>query len=287
MASQAAVHNPSSDTSDRSDSSQSNIANGIEHESIRPDASSSHTDQQFPSARSDASLYRASRRSFEIHVNTLQRPSEPGPSDETRQSPQLPDGIDQESDRSDSDPFPEQTTSTIRADPTSPTSVYEDDGPPSVPPLQPGSMPTQRSDAAPQPTSQPTPPTSELPPSTQSPSLPAPIPAFDDQRANSRHILPTQIPSTSPPQQASPSAPPNTTTPPHPQSIQPITSANSQTHNHHPPNPRDRRRRRFVRWIRQRFRRQLPWLEGWLHRREGSQRQEAPRAVRNVEDVGL
>ena len=303
MASQAAVHNLSPE---RSDSSQSNTAN--ENEPNYRRISSNHGDLHFPSARPDASLHRASTRSFDDHLATLQSPSEPEPSVTTElnygtsRSSQpaptidglgepsmiqnhLPDGVDHETSRSIRDPFPEQTaSSTTPAHPTSPTSIYPDDGL-----LQPWSTSTHPNNAAPQPTSATTPPASDLPSSTQSPPLPAPIPAFHVQRATPPPLLSTQPASIPPTQQApSSSVPPLTTTPSHPsQTIQPTTSPTSQIQNHRPNNPRDRRRRRFARWVRRRFGRQLPWLEGWIHGRAGSERREASRAIRAAEEAGF
>ena len=49
----------------------------------------------------------------------------------------------------------------------------------------------------------------------------------------------------------------------------------------------NRRRRRFLRWLRRRFRRQRPWLEGRLHGRRGNERREATQALERVSSVGL
>ena len=295
MASQAAVHNPSPE---RPDSSQSIHVNG--NEPNYPETFTNHADLHFAPARPP----RASRRSFEDHLATLQNLSEQGPSIPTEPSHgtsqssqpastlgaidersmgrgQLPDSHNPGSNRSVPDPFPDQTSSSAPpAQPTSPTSIYQDEGPLHAPVSQPQSMSTQRNTTALQSTPPTTPLTSALLPSTQSPSLPAPIRAFNDQRA-------TQVASSPTTRQASASAPPNAVASSNPQTIQPTTSSNSHTHNHHPASPRDRRRRRFARWVRRRFRRQLPWLEGWLHGREGSERREARRAIRAAEEAGF
>ena len=285
MASQGAVHNPSPE---RPDSSQSIIANG--NEPNYPQDFTNHEDLHTAPAHPP----RASRQAFEDDLATLQTPSEQGPSAPTEPSHgtsqssqpastigaidersmgrgQLPDGLNPGSNRSVPDPFPDQTSSAPPAQPTSPTSIYQDEDPLHTPFSQPQSMSSHRNTTALQSTPHTTPPTSQLLPSAQSPSLPAPIRAFGDQRA-------TQVASSPTTRQASAS---------NPQAIQPTTSSNSHTHNHHPANPRDRRRRRFARWVRRRFRRQLPWLEGWLHGREGSDRREAWRAIRAAEDAGF
>ena len=288
MASQAAVHDPSPE---RPSSSHSNLANG--NEPNYPQTFTDHGGLHFAPAPPDASPHRASRQSFENHLATLQSPSRPDPSattqlhHETSQSSQiapimgaiderpLPDGLDPESNPNIHDPFPEQTASSaLPAQPASPTSVYEGESLVPAPPPQPQSMTTLLDNAALQPTPIVAPLTSELFPSTQSTSLPAPIPAFDSQRA-------TLIP------QPHPYSAPHLSTASHPQTPQPVTPTNYPTHNHHTTSPRDRRRRRFARWVRRRFRRQLPWLEGWLHGREGSERREARRAIRAAEEAGF
>ena len=294
MASQGAVHNPSPE---RPDSSQSIIANG--NEPNYPQDFPNHEDLHTASAHPP----RASRQAFEDDLAGLQSPSEQGPSVRTERihgtsqssqpastigaidehsmgRGQLPDGVNPGFHHIVPDPFPEQTSSAPPAQPTSPTSIYQDEGPPHAPFSQPQSMSIQRNTTALQSTPHNRPPTSEQLRSTQSPSLPAPIHAFNGQRA-------AQVVSSPTTRQASASAPPNAATSSNPQIIQLTNSSNSHTHNHHPANPRDRRRRRFARWVRRRFRRQLPWLEGWLHGREGSERWEARRAIRVAEEAGF
>ncbi|CAF9940829.1 MAG: hypothetical protein HETSPECPRED_002649 [Heterodermia speciosa] len=308
MTSQAAVHSPSSE---RSDSSQSNLANG--HEPNHLQTFTNHGDLNFPFVHFDTSPPRASRRSFEIDLATLQnpelersvttepnrgtgQPSPPAPMIDARHErpSQRPDGLSPESSHAIRDPFPEQRVpSALSAHPTSPTSIYHDDGLLPVSSSQPPSTSTQRNIPTVQPTSPNPPPTSAPLPSTQPTSLPAPIPAFDGQRATHVHHPPSQLipPPTAQQASSSPQPPPSTTITPlsHPETLQPTTSTTSppRSNNHHPGGPRDRSRRRFARWIRRRFRRQLPWLEGWLHGREGSERREARRAIRAAEEAGF
>ena len=125
-------------------------------------------------------------------------------------------------------------------------------------------------------------PQSQPPSQSQVPdSLSAPFLSYDDQRAT-----PPLHPSTaSLINQATAGPPP--TAPPGPQTNQPTRPTSNPPSSHQPPVQRNRRRRRFIHWLRRRFRRQLPWLEGWLHGREGSERREATRAIRAAEEVGL
>lgn len=229
---------------------------------------------------------------------------------------QLSDGVDAESAATMRDPFPDHATShppltdstggfpfaltpsALTSHPARSPNGQQDSSPQAVasPSQQPPSSPYNTSSMeqrAPinmpmsshtplplqlQPLTQPQPPSQ---PQTSDP-LPAPLPSYEDPRAT-----PPLHPSTPQLLMTCPTAP-SPSTASHIQPNQPTRSTSNPSPPHQPPPvQRNRRRRRFVHWLRRRFRRQLPWPEGWLHGREGGERPEVRRAIRAAEEVGL
>ena len=299
MDSQAAVQDSSSR---RSSSCGSDDAGSNMQPRCPPQTAESQQDLHFIHARHDGSPHRASRQSFENDLAIMQssadgtvNPEEP--TERIREGP-VSDGVDAELAETMQDPFPDHPTSHVplpdstsefplvssSSAPTSHPTPHPSDQQDSAPLVVASTLPSHRFSAE-EPASRhipfrsPTPPPIEPQrPSQPQPSnpLPAPLPSYDNQRAS-----PSLHPSTTHPTDRT------TPTPSQPQTNQPTSPVPTSHPSHHPPVQRNRRRRRFVHWLRRRFRRQLPWLEGWLHRREGSERREATMAIKAAEEVGL
>ncbi|KAG7009720.1 hypothetical protein G7Y79_00002g008350 [Physcia stellaris] len=236
------------------------------------------------------------------HIRTMDRPIHQSSSIPPIAEDRMSDGVGAELATTMQDPFPDHPTSHVSLPdntsefplvssssntyPTRPPSDQQDSAPLEVPASShdASASPSDRSSAgqrAPRnlPFRSPTPPPIEPQPQSQpqpSNPFPAPLPSYGNQRAT-----PSLYPSTTNLTNRT------TPAPPRPQTNQPTTPASNPHPSHHPPVQRNRRRRRFVHWLRRRFRRQLPWLEGWLHRREGSERREATMAIKAAERVGL
>ena len=218
----------------------------------------------FAHTHTDGSPHRASASSFEADLTRLQSLHDNASSVEassanqaTTIGPQLPDGIDDDLDPNNALPT---------GNPTSNDRLHQLN----QLPLPIFSATTEAvADGLPE-TS-----TNITTTSIHHPQTPIPVlaTAFEDQRAT---------PPTPPP----PHNPTPTTPPQRPSTLHQTISRTSQQL---PSSPRNRRRRRFVRWLRRRFRRQIPWLEGWLHghRRGGGHGREATRAIRRAEELDL
>ena len=291
-----------------------------------------HMDLHFAHIPSDGSPHRASRRSFENALASLET-SERGSS--FRETPaanhdepsihafpgsttrinhalehpgdQLLDGVNHESTQAVRDPFPEQVEPQI-LDVTEEGSAHRTFLHTTNPAHPDSHSPHDRREALTSTTSSrhslhstleaiteahPSQQSTSLGTSTAaltSSSLPAPIPAFDAQRAPALpYTTSSQQPNPSPAITQPHGTSASTTTNPRPQLqlIRPASSANFSDQQALPASPRNhrRRRQRFTRWLRHRFRRQLPWLEGYLHGR--AERREARRAIRAAEEAGF
>lgn len=316
MESQAAVRDSSSRRSSSCGSDDAG-SNTMQPRCPHQIAESQH-DLHFIHARHDGSPHRASRQSFENHLATIQSPADGRvnpevPTEHIRtmdrsihQSSRIPpiaegpvsDGVDAELAATMQDPFPGHPTSHVPLpDSTSEFPLVSNSSAPTTHPTRAPSdqqdstslavasfshhasgSPSDRFSAGERPPRNIPFRSPTLPPIEPQPSnpLPAPLPSYDNQRAT-----PSLHPSTTNPTNRTIPAPP------HPQTNQPTTPASNSHPSHHPPVQRNRRRRRFIHWLRRRFRRQLPWLEGWLHRRAGSGRREATMAIKAAEEVGL
>lgn len=272
MSSQAAVNDPSS----RRSSSRESQSHSERRGSHQLGAGFGTLD--FAHTHTDGSPHRASASSFDADIinlqlrdgDTLDGGGLTPTAEHTTTDHQLLNGVDHDSCQTRTPPRT-ATTSRTRLDHPGQRSLSNHITPPDFLPDGLGDAPPSDHPIA-----------SALAPSTSGERLSSP----SHPQHPTTELRSSAGPNLSDAQQTNP---PNSPSPHRPSStIQQVTSLTSQQQQQQPPPPRslrNRRRRRFARWLRRRFRLQMPWLEGWLHRRGGSERREARRAIRMVDEA--
>ena len=218
----------------------------------------SHIRTDGPTHRASASSFNQDLDGLNRHTNNIQDgggpTAEPTANNFINAQPLLLDGVNREDNEAlNRRPRPPSQINFVPQplladgiDNSTPTSTA-----PSYHPTPLASAPPTSSDHETQPTS------------TSAPTMPSALPAFNARRAT-------------PPLHPHPTTEPQTTT-------RPMQRTSPSTSNHSNHISRNRRRRRFVRWLRRRFRHQTPWLEGWIRRRGRHDRRESIQAIEDVD----